>query len=370
MKSGGIQLKLAPLRHRNRVWLALRFDFDRELIERIKTLNGARWSATNRCWLLPFETGSYPLHLEQLKHWATVDHEQSDIFFHNQLRKQDAQDIYGDEVEKFRLWMQSKRYSRNTTEVYMQAIQTFLCQMGKKPLETIGFEDVVDFNTNYILARAYSVSYQNQVVNALKLFFKVVCNRSLLPEQIHRPRREKRLPSVLSKEEVKRILEAHRNVKHRTMLSMAYACGLRSGEVLNIRLNDIDSFRRTLFIRQSKGKKDRVVPLHGRITELLTEYLRTYKPTDYLFEGAHPGTPYSGRSLQKVLKQAVLHAGIKKAVTLHWLRHSYATHLLESGTNLRFIQELLGHSSSKTTELYTHVSTNSLQQIRSPFDDL
>lgn len=189
-------------------------------------------------------------------------------------------------------------------------------------------------------------------------------------DQIHRPKREKTLPNVLSKEEVKQLLEAHSNLKHKTMLSLIYSCGLRCGELLALKPVHIDSKRNIVLLKNSKGKKDRIVPLSGKILEMLRDYYKLYKPTTYLFEGQTIGTPYDARSLQLVLKQALQKTGTTKPVTLHWLRHSYATHLLESGTDLRYIQELLGHNSSKTTEIYTHVSTKSIQQIKSPFDDL
>lgn len=189
-------------------------------------------------------------------------------------------------------------------------------------------------------------------------------------DQIDRLRRAKTLPNVLSKEEVKAILEAPYNIKHRAMLSLVYSCGLRRGELLKLRLTDIDSKRKLLNIRSGKGKKDRIIPLSEKIIDLLRIYYKIYKPTSWLFEGQKKGNPYSEKSLESVLKQAVKKAKIIKPVTLHWLRHSYATHLLESGTDLRYIQEILGHKSSRTTEIYTHVSINSLQNIKSPFDDL
>ena len=154
------------------------------------------------------------------------------------------------------------------------------------------------------------------------------------------------------------------------MLSLIYSCGLRRSELLHLKPSDIDSKRNIVIIRQSKGKKDRITPLSPKILALLREYYQLYKPKTYLFEGQESGTTYSEQSLQSVLKQALQKGNITKPVTLHWLRHSYATHLLESGTDLRYIQELLGHNSSKTTEIYTHVSTKNLQQIKSPFDDL
>ena len=154
------------------------------------------------------------------------------------------------------------------------------------------------------------------------------------------------------------------------MLSLIYSCGLRRSELINLKIHDINSDRNIVIIKQSKGKKDRIAPLSTGVLIMLREYYVTYKPLTYLFEGRENGTKYDERSLAEVLKQALEKAKIKKPVSLHWLRHSYATHLLESGTDLRYIQELLGHNSSKTTEIYTHVSTKNIQQIKSPFDDL
>ena len=169
---------------------------------------------------------------------------------------------------------------------------------------------------------------------------------------------------------MKAIISAPTNQKHKTMLSLIYSCGLRCGELLALQPHHIDSKRNIVLLKNSKGKKDRIVPLSPKILELLRDYYRVYKPKTFLFEGQKEGTPYDARSLQLILKQALKKTGITKPATLHWLRHSYATHLLESGTDLRYIQELLGHNSSKTTEIYTHVSTKSIQQIKSPFDDL
>ena len=154
------------------------------------------------------------------------------------------------------------------------------------------------------------------------------------------------------------------------MLSLIYSCGLRCGELLALKPESIDSKRNIILLKNSKGKKDRIVPLSQKILQMLRDYYSIYKPKTYLFEGMTLGIPYSEKSIQSVLKQALQKVKITKPVTLHWLRHSYATHLLETGTDLRYIQELLGHNSSKTTEIYTHVSTKSIQQIKSPFDDL
>ena len=270
----------------------------------------------------------------------------------------------------FKNYMNYRRYSQNTIKTYSDALDVFFRFFQNKAIENLTKEDLIQFNTEYILKKNLSSSYQNQVINAIKLFYRNRFNRSMEVDYIQRPRREKRLPNVLSKEEVKAILDAPINLKHRAMLSLIYACGLRRSELLNLTLKDVLSDRNLLFIRQSKGKKDRVVPISIKLIEMLRDYYKAFKPKTWLFEGQLPGEKYSERSIQLVLNQAVTKVKINKPVSLHWLRHSYATHLLESGTDLRYIQELLGHSSSRTTEIYTHVSTKNLQQIRSPFDDL
>ena len=273
-------------------------------------------------------------------------------------------------IVQFENWLLSKRYSKSTIKTYCDVLRVFFTFHKTISIQHITMQNIIQFNTEYIIGRGLSISYQNQFVNELKRFYLIIRNTNIIIENIARPRREYRLPNVLSKEEVKVLLNTIRNLKHRTMLCLLYSCGLRSGELLNLQPTHIDSKRNIILIKQSKGKKDRIVPLSPKILEMLREYYRYYKPKTYLFEGQNKGEQYDSRSLQLVLKHAVKKAGIHKPVTLHWLRHSYATHLLESGTDLRYIQELLGHSSSKTTEIYTHVSTKNIQQIKSPFDDL
>lgn len=276
---------------------------------------------------------------------------------------------FKEKLVAFEQYLLSKRYSSHTIKTYLEALKTFLT-VTKKEVDLITEKDLIAFNTTYILKNNYSASFQNQVVNAVKLFFGTIENHPMRIEKIHRPKREKKLPNVLSIAEVRDILVALDNVKHKTMLSLIYACGLRRSELLNLIFTDIQADRNLLLIRQAKGKKDRIVPLSTKLIDLLRTYYKIYVPRKWLFEGQIAGERYSERSLEEVLKQAVKKAKIQKPVTLHWLRHSYATHLLERGTDLRYIQELLGHKSSKTTEIYTHVSIKSIQKIYSPFDDL
>lgn len=338
--------------HRKEKRIAVYFEKDAELIARVKLINGSRWSQTMGVWHLPdTEENRIRFKITPISHSIPSD-----------------QGI--EQIEKFKQWLRSKRYSESTLNTYCEALKSFLVFYREKPIAEISNEDVIVYNNDYILKKNLSASFQNQTVNAIKLFFQTVHETKMMVDKIHRPKRAKVLPNVLSKEEIKLILNAHSNIKHKAMLSMIYSCGLRRSELLNLRFSDIDANRNIVLLKNAKGKKDRIAPLSPKILQMLREYYIDYKPAVWLFEGQIKGEQYSEKSLQSVLKQALQKTGIKKPVTLHWLRHSYATHLLESGTDLRYIQELLGHSSSKTTEIYTHVSTKSIQQIKSPFDDL
>jgi integrase/recombinase XerD len=338
--------------HKSVMRIAVVFEKSPLLTQRIMEIEGSKWSYSKKFWHVPdidenrrrFKVGDYSPNAPTP---AIIT-----------------------EIDKFKRWLLSKRYSANTVKTYTECLRAFLTYFRDKTSSEITNDDVILYNNDYILNNKLSPSYQNQIVNAIKLYFKTIKDISIEIDKIHRPKREKLLPNVLSKEEVKLILTAHSNLKHKVMLSMIYSCGLRRSELLNLKFADIDSNRNIVIIRQSKGKKDRIAPLSPKILEMLREYYTACKPRVWLFEGNTKGEPYADQSLQSVLKLAVQKVGINKPVTLHWLRHSYATHLLESGTDLRYIQELLGHSSSKTTEIYTHVSTKNLQMIRSPFDDL
>jgi integrase/recombinase XerD len=357
------------------------FPYDKSFMEMLKSRTSARWSGSLRSWYIPEEGFDLRAFYGSFSGVAFIDYtalkkkppelkpvepSRQAIPYRRHILPGDRREL----VERFRLWMHHKRYGESTVKTYCEAISGFLAFTADIPVSGIRNEDMVRYVNECLIARGLSHSCQNQVINAAKLFFREIIRTKIDYGKLERPRREHKLPNVLSKEEVKKILDAPVNQKHRVMLSVIYACGLRRSELLNLKPVHVDSKRQLLLIINSKGKKDRVVPLSERITVMLREYYKMYRPKEWLFEGQVAGTRYSEQSLQSVLKQAVAKAGIRKPVTLHWLRHSYATHLLESGTDLRYIQEILGHKNSKTTEIYTHVSTKSLQKIKSPFDDL
>jgi integrase/recombinase XerD len=372
---------------RNREVIVIRFYYNPEIVEHLRAMGIARYNPGGKHWYADAKDFDYKAFTEAMRPVALVNYREL-IPMPKPLQTRTSEpetetgqpparterktlsDENVSHVKQFRIWMEHKRYSASTIKTYVDAISGFLSFIQPKPASEAGNEDMVRYVHEYIIANHYSFSMQNQAVNAMKLFYKEIIRARIDIERLERPRREHKLPNVLSKEEVKAILEALANPKHKAMLSLIYACGLRRSELLNLKPTDVDSKRGLLIIRQGKGRKDRVAPLPERITEMLREYYKGYRPKIWLFEGQKGGEKYSAESLAKVLKNALSLAGNRKPVTLHWLRHSYATHLLESGTDLRYIQELLGHKSSKTTEIYTHVSSKQLQKIRSPFDDL
>ena len=364
---------LKPAFHKGKNRLMLNFSHDPELISIIKTLGNALWSQTNKSWHIPNNEESYSELQKVIDGKAKLVKDTLEWKAINNSLKPRLRILSKESEEKtlqFKYWLKSRRYSETTIKTYVDALRSFLRFYAHKTIKEIDNNDIILYNNDYIIKNKLSASYQNQVVNAIKLFFREIENTSIDVALIHRPKRPKLLPNVLSKEEVKLILNAHANLKHRAMLSLIYSCGLRCSELLSLKPEHVDSKRNILIIKQAKGRKDRIAPLSSKIIELLREYYIASKPAIFLFEGQVKGQPYDARSLQQVLKQALEKVKITKPASLHWLRHSYATHLLENGTDLRYIQEILGHRSSKTTEIYTHVSTKNIQKIVSPFDYL
>jgi len=375
-------VKLKQSVHNAKSVVQILFERNNELQQVLRSNTSMRWSKTMSCWYVPYSITIAQDLFQLLKNKAYLDYD--DLKTDPVIEKPQVQKMVAitnnelqapgieisDKLKEFKDWLMSKRYSESTISTYTDAIKTFLRYYSYKSVAEITNIDVIAFNKDYILANNYSASFQDQVIGAIKLFYKTVEHKTIDLGALCRPKRTKRIPNVLSKEEVKAILAAGRNLKHKAMLSLIYSCGLRSGELLKLEHKHVDVTRHLLIIKGVKGKKDRVSPLSQKTIDLLRAYLTACAPVRYLFEGIKAGEPYDGRSLQQVIRQCVKRAEINKPVTLHWLRHSYATHLLENGTDIRYIQEILGHKNSKTTEIYTHVSNKSLQQIRSPFDFL
>lgn len=362
--------------HKGNNCLGLFFPFDHALQDIVRPLPGARWSKTNKCWLVDESKGMLFEIMRIFKDVAWINYEELKEKKSGELKliapkaeKAELSEEVNGKILKFKYWMRSRRYAEGTIETYTDALKTFFRFFSEKSLQKINNQDIVRFNNEYVLRNNYSAAFQSQVVNAVKLFYSQIQEKDLLIEKIDRPHKPYQLPNVLSVDEVNRIMNSLSNLKHRCMIGLIYSAGLRRSELVNMEAKDIDSKRMLIKIRGGKGKKDRYVPLSPKILEMLRGYYKEYKPKRFLFEG-QDGNEYSDRSLGLVLKKGLRLAGIKKETTLHTLRHSYATHLLESGTDLRYIQELLGHNSPKTTMIYTHVSTQQIGKIKSPFDSL
>ncbi len=262
-----------------------------------------------------------------------------------------------------------KNYSDNTITVYRNWFIQFLFYFKDKKPSTITTPMIMDYLLTFRNSAKWSVTSQNQLINAIKFFYEKLLHRPL--EVYHLPRAQKpeQLPTVFDESEISAIIKATDNLKHRTIICLAYAGGLRVSEIINLKISDVDSKRMVIYLRQAKGKKDRMVMLSEKLLVLLRTYYKEYTPGLWLFEG-QKGEQYSTRSIQIVIAQAKDKAGILKKGSIHALRHSFATHLLEAGTDLLSIKELLGHNSLRTTMNYTHVSKKQISKIRSPFDKL
>jgi integrase/recombinase XerD len=263
--------------------------------------------------------------------------------------------------------MHYRNYSERTVKRYIDAISRLAVHYGKSP-DLISTAEIKEYLYYYAHVKHSSASSINQIISAVKILFADVLKREWAPIQIKRPRREKKLPAVFSKQEIHSILNKTVNKKHYCLFALTYSAGLRLGEVLNIRFGDLDATRMQLKIRSGKGKKDRYSLLSPNVLTSLRDYYKIYKPKLFLFEGQSPGEPLSQKTVQTVFRQAMERACIKKNASFHTLRHSFATHMLEQGTNLRLIQQLLGHTSLKTTSVYLHVSHIDTANIQSPLD--
>lgn len=262
--------------------------------------------------------------------------------------------------------MQRRNYSPRTIKTYVSCLKRLSVYYNQSP-DTISIQEVKDYLHHIIVKQQASNSLINQTISAVKILHQGVLGLEWNPIKLIRPRREKRLPTILSRQEIDKIIAVTINLKHKSILTLAYSSGLRMSELLNLEIKDIDSERMQIRVCSGKGKKDRFTILSKTTLSLLRDYYYFYQPKHWLFEGLND-KQYSPTSVQKILKKACLKAGITKHVYLHCLRHSFATHLLEQGVNIQIIQRLLGHSNPRTTCMYLHVQQYSLDNIQSPLD--
>lgn len=274
------------------------------------------------------------------------------------------------DVKKLMFEMEYRNFSTSTISTYCDCMMVLEAKINK-PLHTITTEELKSFLHFLLTEKKSSVSYINQNISAFKIFTQDVLKQPWDGIKIKRPRREKKLPTVLSVNEVENLLSSTRNLKHRAMLMLMYSAGLRKSELLQMKPKAIDSERMVVNITQGKGRKDRLSILSPKTLEILRLYYQVERPKIYLFEpNGNPGMCISDRTLDHIVKKNAQKAGIKKDISSHTLRHSFATHLLEAGVNLRLIQEFLGHTSLKTTSIYLHLTNVNPKNIVSPLESM
>jgi site-specific recombinase XerD len=347
------------------------FGYQPALVKAIKTLPFCKWDAKNKWWTLPYSDKI----VAQIRQAATDEKlsvsYQENTQISDRLPRPAASSIanYRPCPDSYLLKIKELRYSTNTIKAYVSLFEEFINYYPNDDIDQMDERKIIAFCQYLVIDRKVSASHQNQAINAIKFYYEKVLGGKRKLYTLQRPTKERQLPIVLSTEEISRIFAQLKNLKHRTILMLIYSAGLRISEAINLKIKDIDSNRMQIRIEQSKGKKDRYTLLSQKMLVLLRDYYTQYKPANYLFEGQDSPT-YSTKSIQLILKRACEQADIKKHVTVHTLRHSFATHLLENGTDIRYIQLLLGHESTKTTEIYTHLTTKGFDQIKSPLDDL
>lgn len=354
---------VTKITHRQQKRLALIFDYDKELIRIIRQLDHCKWSKTKQCWHIPWHEQVEQELVIFLKGKAKVSREKTLINSKHPANQHKPYPV----PEEFINLLERRRYSKNTIKTYCSMFKDFINYYKDKSLDQITDEDIKGYLNYLVKVRHVSHSMQNQVVNAIKFYYEKVLQQERREYWIDRPIRQKRLPLTLSENEVLKILQSTLNLKHKCIIALLYSAGLRVGELINLRKVDIDFDKKIIFVRQSKGKKDRMTLLSLNTETVLCRYLEVYKPKYWVFEGQTHGQ-YSRESVNRFVKKWSKKAGITKFVTSHIFRHSFATHLLEQGTDIRYIQILLGHASPKTTAIYVHVSNKSLRNIKSPLD--
>lgn len=342
-----------PSEHRGQRVILLHFDFDQKLIDAVKK-EGAKWSQTKRAWYVQ-DTPDFRKKVglsgaPPIKELLVGIHPINQRAF-----------------VRFTETLQLKSYSPNTITTYRNEFGQLLYTLKEKCVDDLDATQL----RSYFLYCTHTLKLSENTIhsrlNAAKFYFEQVLHRERFFTDIPRPKKPSILPQVINAKDIKKLLAVTTNLKHNTLLKICYGLGLRVSELIQLKIIDIDSKNMQVFIQRAKGKKDRYANLPETLLGQLPDYYKEYRPKKYLFEGK-PGEPYSTRSAQSVFTKALKSANINKRVGIHGLRHSFATHLLENGTDVTFIQQLLGHNDVATTMRYTHVSKKSIKNIKSPLD--
>jgi integrase/recombinase XerD len=357
----------------------LKFGHSQEIIDRLKELN-ATYIPEKQVWMLRWHAQTLNLLFRKFKGVAWIDYSSLPTTTPTptlpvpkkntvKLEKIEWPESHKKAMFAYADKLKLRRYSENTYRTYGMYFKLFLKAHIHLDPENITDEDIKNYLLSVVTEYNYASKTQNQIINAIKFYYEQVLELVKKEYWIARPRKETKLPRIISEEDVVRLISAANNTKHQCIIAMLYSAGLRRSELLNLKIADVDLDRMQVFVRGAKGKKDRVTLLSVRLAAALESYYLHYKPIYWMFEGRSQ-SQYSSTSLSKLISRARQKAGIKKTITPHILRHSFATHLLDKGVDIRYIQELLGHNSVSTTEIYTHVSKKDLQLIKSPLDSI
>lgn len=361
--------------------------FDHFAINAIVKKLGALWSKTHRCWHLPLNNASFQPLVTGLNGIARIDRSRMDKYLAT-LKAQPKNQHHTEKtdtasamvllphheatIKQYKQQLVLKGYSTSTIKTYVNEFSQFLGHIRHYHAEDFSTQRLKDYLQYCLEKLGLKENTIHSRMNAMKFYYEQVLHRDKFFFEIPRPKKHLVLPKLLNEDELTRLFNALDNKKHKAMLFTAYSAGLRVSEIVTLELSDVDSERMQLFIRKAKGKKDRYVNLSPVLLDILRSYLRHEqpRPTKFLFESEQTRTAYPTRTVQQIFTNAKKKAGITKEVGVHSLRHSFATHLLDKGTDIRYIKELLGHFDIKTTERYLHVSKQRLVNIISPLDDL
>lgn len=381
--------------HRNKECIGIFFARNTGLEKVIRHLENVTWSKTHACWYIPLSQEGYTILAKLLKDKVQIDNTALKQYLHTKEKvtatlpepqlAASPEKIYKKmplaltpawqlsdanlaALKSFVQMLQLKAYSKSTIITYRNEFIQLLKLLKEKPVEALTVEDLKRYMSYVLVKERISENTAHSRLNALKFYFEQVLGREKFFWEIPRPKKVQKLPKVISEEKILEGLLNVENLKHKTLLLLAYSAGMRVSEVVQLKITDINSDRMQVSINHTKGKKDRVVTLSKSILPFLRQYYKKYKPVDWLFEGLNSNEHYSARSAQQVFKDAYKKLGLPAQISFHSLRHSYATHLLESGTDISYIQKLLGHNDIKTTLRYTQISKKDIGQIESPLD--
>ena len=385
------QVIIKPIYHYNKYWIGFFFPHDQSLNTHFKALENIEWSKTHNCWYCSLNKEMYSAVEQEIKSQAKIDSQLLKEFllkrknnpienkssidkkFGSPIQKIQRRKFISDEnlleLTKYLNTLKLKAYSENTISTYRGEMLVLMKLLGDNPIYNLTPNQIKSYLLWMLETKKLSENKVHSSINAIKFYFEKVLNNPKIFIEIPRPKKPSLLPQVLSEQKVKNIIKISDNEKHKTLLMLGYAAGLRVSEIINLKVAEIDSDRMVINIKKAKGKKDRTVMLSQHLLEQLRKYFKIYQPKKYLFEG-QTNEQYSIRSAQLVFGAAKKKANILQKGGIHSLRHSFATHLLEQGTDIRYIQELLGHNSVKTTERYTHVSVKQIKNITSPLDKI